>query len=122
VIFDNMPSMIPHIKGNAVRALGVTTTQRSPALPDVPAIAEVVPGYEASAWFGVSAPKGTPAYAIARLNREINAGLNDPAFRARLAELGGVPIAGTPDQFWAIARAETEKWAKVIKAIGVTAD
>jgi tripartite-type tricarboxylate transporter receptor subunit TctC len=91
-------------------------------LPDVPAISEVVPGYEASAWFGVSAPKGTPAYAIAKLNREINAALNDPGMRARLADLGGVPIAGTPEQFWAIHRAETEKWAKVVKGIGATAD
>ena len=122
VIFDNMPSMVPHIKGNAVRALGVTTAQRSPALPDVPAIAEVVPGYEASAWFGVSAPKGTPAYAINRLNREVNAGLNDPALQKRLADLGGVVIPGTPEQFWAIHRAETEKWAKVVRGIGATAD
>jgi tripartite-type tricarboxylate transporter receptor subunit TctC len=122
VIFDNMPSILPHIKGNALRALGVTTTTRSPTLPDVPAISEVVPGYEASAWFGVSAPKGTPAYAIARLNREVNAGLNDPALQKRLAELGGVPIPGTPAQFWDIHRAETEKWAKVVKGIGVTVD
>jgi tripartite-type tricarboxylate transporter receptor subunit TctC len=122
VIFDNMPSMMPHIKGNAVRALGVTSAQRSPALPDVPAIGEVVPGYEASAWFGVGAPKGTPAYAIARLNREINAGLNDPALKAKLADLGGVPIPGTPEQFWALHRMETEKWAKVVTSIGASAD
>jgi tripartite-type tricarboxylate transporter receptor subunit TctC len=122
VIFDNMPSIIPHIKGNAVRALGVTSAQRSPALPDVPAIQEVVPGYEASAWFGAGAPKGTPSYAIARLNREINAGLNDPALKARLADLGGVPIPGTPEQFWALHRAETEKWAKVVKQSGASAE
>ena len=122
VIFDNMPSMMQHIKGGTVRALGVTSTQRSPALPDLPAIQEVVPGYEASAWFGVGAPKGTPAYAIARLNREVNAALADPAMRDRLAALGGVPIPGTPDQFWAIHRMETEKWAKVVKGIGATAE
>jgi len=122
LIFDNMPSMMGHIKAKSVRALGVTSAQRSPALPDVPAIAEVVPGYEASAWFGASAPKGTPAYAIARLNKEMNAALADPQMKARLAELGGVPIGGTPDQFWAIHRMETEKWAKVIKAVGATAE
>jgi tripartite-type tricarboxylate transporter receptor subunit TctC len=114
--------MMGHIKANAVKPLGVTTAQRSPALPDVPSIAEVVPGYEASAWFGVSAPKGTPAYAIARLNREINAGLADPQLKARLADLGGVPIPGTPEQFWAIHRAETEKWSKVVKGLGITVD
>ncbi|HTH78784.1 MAG TPA: tripartite tricarboxylate transporter substrate binding protein [Ramlibacter sp.] len=122
LIFDNMPSMMGHIKANSVRALGVTSAQRSPALPDVPAIGEVVPGYEASAWFGASAPKGTPAYAIARLNKEINAALADPGMKARLADLGGVPIPGTPEQFWAIHRMETEKWAKVVKGIGISVD
>jgi tripartite-type tricarboxylate transporter receptor subunit TctC len=122
VIFDNMPSIIGHIKGGSVRALGVTTAQRSPAMPDVPAIAEVVPGYEASAWFGASAPKGTPAAAIARLNREMNAALADPEMKAKLAKLGGVPIPGTPEQFWALHRAETEKWAKIVKFSGAKAD
>jgi tripartite-type tricarboxylate transporter receptor subunit TctC len=122
VIFDNMPSMMGHIKAKSVRPLGVTTAQRSPALLDVPAIAEVVPGYEASAWFGASAPKGTPAYAIARLNKEINAALADPQMKARLADLGGVPIPGTPEQFWATHRMETEKWAKVVKGVGITAE
>jgi tripartite-type tricarboxylate transporter receptor subunit TctC len=122
VIFDNMPSMMGHIKANSVRALGVTSAQRSSALPDVPAIGEVVPGYEASAWFGASAPKGTPAYAIARLNKEMNAALADPQMRAKLADLGGVPIPGTPEQFWAIHRMETEKWAKVVKGIGISVD
>lgn len=122
VIFDNMPSIISHIRGGTVRALGVTSAQRSPALPDVPAVGETVPGYEASAWFGASAPKGTPAYAIARLNREFNAALADPAMRARLAELGGVPIPGTPEQFWALHRMETERWAKVVQASGARAE
>ena len=118
VIFDNMPSIIGHIRGGTVRALGVTSAQRSPALPDVPAIAEVVPGYEASAWFGAAAPKGTPQAAIDRLNKEINAALADPGMRAKLADLGGVPIPGTPAEFWALHRMETEKWAKVVTSSG----
>jgi tripartite-type tricarboxylate transporter receptor subunit TctC len=122
VLFDNMPSIIGHIRGGTVRALGVTSAQRSPALPDVPAVADTVPGYEASAWFGMSAPKGTPAAVIARLNREVNAALADPVMKARLADLGGVPMAGTPEQFWAIHRMETEKWAKVVQASGAKAE
>jgi tripartite-type tricarboxylate transporter receptor subunit TctC len=122
VLFDNMPSIIGHIRAGSVRALGVTTSQRSPALPDVPAVAETVPGYEASAWFGASAPKGTPQAAIDRLNREINAALADPAMKAKLADLGGVPIPGTPEDFWALHRMETEKWAKIVKFSGAKVD
>jgi tripartite-type tricarboxylate transporter receptor subunit TctC len=122
LIFDNMPSIIGHIRGGSVRALGVTTAQRSPALPDVPTVAETVPGYEASAWFGASAPKGTPAAAIARLNREFNAALADPEMKAKLANLGGVPIPGTPEQFWALHRMETEKWAKIVQFSGAKAE
>jgi tripartite-type tricarboxylate transporter receptor subunit TctC len=122
LIFDNMPSIISHIRGGQLRALGVTTAQRSPALPDVPAIAEVVPGYEASAWFGAAAPKGTPREAIDRLNREFNAALADPAMKAKLADLGGVPIPGTPEDFWALHRMETEKWAKIVQFSGAKAD
>jgi len=122
VLFDNMPSIIGHIRGGSVRALGVTSAQRSPALPDVPAVADTVPGYEASAWFGVAVPKGTPPAVIARLNREVNAALADPAMKAKLADLGGVPIAGTPEQFWAIHRMETEKWAKIVQFSGAKAD
>jgi tripartite-type tricarboxylate transporter receptor subunit TctC len=122
VIFDNMPSIISHIRGGSVRALGVTSTQRSPALPDVPAIAETVPGYEASAWFGAAAPKGTPRAAIDRLNRELNAALADAGMRAKLAELGGVPIPGTPEQFWALHRMETEKWARIVQSSGAKAE
>ncbi|HWI13904.1 MAG TPA: tripartite tricarboxylate transporter substrate binding protein, partial [Burkholderiales bacterium] len=118
VIFDNMPSIIGHIRGGELRALGVTTAKRSPALPDVPAVAEFVPGYEASAWFGAAAPKGTPAAAIERLNKEINAALADPGMKAKLADLGGVPIPGTPEQFWALHKMETEKWAKVVQLSG----
>jgi tripartite-type tricarboxylate transporter receptor subunit TctC len=122
VLFDNMPSIVAHIRGGAVRALGVTSAQRSPALPDVPAVAETVPGYEASAWFGAAAPKGTPPAVIARLNREINAVLADPAMKAKLADLGGVPIPGTPEQFWALHRMETEKWAKIVQFSGAKAE
>ncbi len=122
VLFDNMPSIIGHIRGGTVRALGVTSAQRSPALPDVPAVADTVPGYEASAWFGVSAPKGTPAAAVARLNREVNAAFADPAMKSKLADLGGVPIPGTPEQFWELHRMETEKWAKIVQFSGAKAD
>lgn len=118
VLYDNMPSIIGHIRAGSVRALGVTSAQRSPALPDVPTVAETVPGYEASAWFGAAAPKGTPRAVIDRLNREINAALADPAMRAKLADLGGMPIPGTPEQFWQLHRAETEKWAKIVQFSG----
>lgn len=122
VLFDNMPSIIGHIRAGTVRGLAVTSAQRSPALPDLPTVAETVPGYEASAWFGASAPKGTPAAVIARLNREINAALADPGMRAKLADLGGVPIPGTPEEFWALHRMETEKWAKVVQSSGAKAE
>jgi tripartite-type tricarboxylate transporter receptor subunit TctC len=122
VLFDNMPSIIGHIRSGAVRALGVPTAQRSPALPDVPAVAETVPGYEASAWFGAAVPKGTPRAAIDRLNREFNAALADPVMKAKLADLGGVPIPGTPEDFWALHRMETEKWAKIVKFSGAKAE
>lgn len=118
VLFDNMPSIIGHIRSGTVRALAVTSSQRSPALPDVPTVAETVPGYEASAWFGMAAPKGTPPAVIARLNREINAALADAGMRAKLADLGGLPIGGTPEQFWAIHKMETEKWEKIVKFSG----
>lgn len=118
VLFDNMPSIIGHIRGGSVRALAVTSSQRSPALPDVPTVSETVPNYEASAWFGVAAPKGTPPAVIARLNREVNAALADATMRAKLADLGGVPIGGTPEQFWSIHRMETEKWSRIVQFSG----
>jgi tripartite-type tricarboxylate transporter receptor subunit TctC len=119
VMFDNMPSSLPHIQAGKLRALGVTTAARSPALPDVPTVAETVPGYEASAWFGMGAPKGTPAEVIDKLNKEINAALQDPKIQARLAELGGNLIAGTPTDFGKVIADETDKWAKVIKTANV---
>jgi tripartite-type tricarboxylate transporter receptor subunit TctC len=122
VIFDNMPSIIQHIRGGALRALGVTTAQRSPELPDVPAIAETVPGYEASALFGMAAPKKTPPEIIAKLNNEINAVLAEPEMKKRLTELGGEPVIGTPEAFGALIAAETEKWEKVVKFAGAHID
>ncbi len=118
VMFDNMPSSIEYIRAGRLRALGVTTAKRSAQLPNVPAVAETVPGYEASAWFGMGAPKGTPADVVAKLNREINDALADPKMKARLAELGGEPIPGTPADFWKIHTYETEKWAKVVRISG----
>ncbi len=100
----------------------MTTQKCSPTLPNVPAVAETVPGYEASAWFGMGAPKGTPPEIIARLNREINDALADPKIKARLADLGGEPIAGSPADFGALHAAETEKWAKVVKSSGATVE
>jgi tripartite-type tricarboxylate transporter receptor subunit TctC len=120
VMFDNMPSSLPHIQAGTLRALGVTTAARSDALPNVPTVAETVPGYEASAFFGMSMPKGTPAEVIEKLNKEINAGLADPGMKARLAELGGILMPGTPAQFGQVIAEETEKWAKVIKTGGVS--
>jgi tripartite-type tricarboxylate transporter receptor subunit TctC len=120
VMFDNMPSSLPHIQAGKLRALGVTTAQRSDALPQVPAVAETVPGYEASAFFGMSVPKGTPAEIIEKLNDAINAGLADPSLRAKLAELGGTVMPGTPEQFGQIIAEETGKWAEVIKTGGVS--
>jgi tripartite-type tricarboxylate transporter receptor subunit TctC len=122
VMFDNMPSSIEHIRAGNLRPLGVTTAVRSEALPDVPTVAETVAGYEASAWFGVGVPKGTPTAIIDRLNKEINLAIADPKFKAKLAELGGIPIAGAPEDFGKINAAETEKWAKVVKATGASVE
>ncbi len=119
VMFDNMPSIIGHIRGGALRALAVTTATRSPELPDVPTVAETVPGYEASALFGMGAPKKTPPEIIAKLNREINAVLAEPEVRKRLVELGGEPLIATPEDFGAMIAAETEKWEKVVKFAGI---
>jgi len=116
VYFGTTASSIEHIKAGKIRALGVTTTARVEALPDVPTIAEFVPGYEASGWFGVGAPAHTPTEIIDKLNREINAGLVDPKLKAKLADLGGTVISGSPADFGNLIADETEKWAKVIKS------
>jgi tripartite-type tricarboxylate transporter receptor subunit TctC len=119
VMFDNMPSSLPHIQAGKLRALGVTTAQRSDALPNVPTVADTVPGYEASAFFGMGVPAGTPPEIIDKLNKEINAALADPRIKARLAELGGMLIPGSSQDFGKVVAEETEKWAKVIKTGGV---
>jgi tripartite-type tricarboxylate transporter receptor subunit TctC len=119
LIFDNMPSIIEHIRAGSLRALAVTTAARSPQLPDVPTLAETVPGYEASALFGMGAPKKTPPEIIEKLNKEINAVLAEPATRAKLIDLGGEPLIGSPEDFGKMIVAETEKWEKVVKAAGV---
>jgi tripartite-type tricarboxylate transporter receptor subunit TctC len=118
VIFDNMPSIIGHLGPGALRALAVTTAIRSPQLPDVPTVAETVPGYEASALFGMGAPKKTPPEIVEKLNKEINLVLAEPAIRQRLIELGGEPLIGPPEAFGAMIAAETEKWEKVVKFSG----
>jgi tripartite-type tricarboxylate transporter receptor subunit TctC len=119
VIFDNMPPSLPHIRAGKLRALAVTTATRSEALPEVPTVAETVPGYEASAFFGMAVPKGTPPEIVDKLNKEVNAALADANIKARLADLGGILIPGSPTDFGKVVADETEKWAKVIKAGGV---
>ena len=119
LIFDNMPSILQHIRAGSLRALAVTTTERSPLLPDVPVLADTVPGYEASALFGMGAPRKTPPEIIEKLNKEINAVLAEPAIRAKLIDLGGEPLIGTPEAFGKMIVAETEKWEKVVKAAGL---
>ena len=118
VMFDNLNSHIGHIKQGKLRALAVTTTARSPELPDVPVVADTVPGYEASAFFGVSAPRNIPPDVLARLNSEINAGLRDPKLKARFDELGATTRPGTPDDFTKLIATEVAKWAPVVKASG----
>lgn len=119
LIFDNMPSIIQHIRSGSLRALAVTTAERSALMPEVPVLADTVPGYEASALFGMGAPRKTPPELIARLNSEVNAVLAEPAIKAKLVELGGDPLIGTPEAFGAMIKAETEKWAKVVEFAGL---
>jgi tripartite-type tricarboxylate transporter receptor subunit TctC len=122
VIFGTMPAVIEFVKAGKLRALAVTTAVRSEALPDVPTIGEFVPGYEASQWYGIGAPKNTPSDVIERLNRETNAVLADPKIKARLAELGASVLSGSPTDFGKLIVAETEKWAKVVKLSGAKPD
>jgi tripartite-type tricarboxylate transporter receptor subunit TctC len=113
---------IDHIRSGGLRALAVTSTTRAELLPDVPTVADFVPGFEASQWIGIVAPKNTTPDIIERLNREINGGLADPGIKTKIANLGGTTMSGTPDDFGKILMAETEKWAKVIKFAGIKAE
>jgi tripartite-type tricarboxylate transporter receptor subunit TctC len=122
VYFSSVASAIQYIKAGKLRALAVTTSTRSELLPDLPTMAEFLPGYEASPWYGIAAPKATPADVINKLNEEINKGLADPAMRARLAELGATPLSGSPADFGRLLVEETDKWAKVVKMSGAKPD
>lgn len=116
---DAMPNSLPHIQRGSLRALGITNAGRSPALPDLPTIRETLPGYEVNSWSGIGVPKGTPADIIARLNREINAGLADPEVLMRLADVGAVATIMSPSEFGAVIAQDTERWARVIKQAGI---
>jgi tripartite-type tricarboxylate transporter receptor subunit TctC len=122
IIFVTTAASFEHIKTGRLRALAVTTATRSDALPDVPTVGEFVPGYEASAWFGVGAPKATPAEIVEKLNKEINAALADHKIKARLADLGSTPLVASATDFGNLIAAETEKWRKVIRAANIKAD
>jgi len=122
VMFEGMPSLVEHIRVGRLRPLAVTPATRSPVLPDVPTVGEFLPGYEASVWFGVGAPKATPVEIIDRLNVEINAGLADPKLKARLGEQGGTVLAISPAEFGKLIAEDTEKWGKVVKFSGARQD
>jgi len=122
VMFDVMTQGLQHIKEGRLRALAVTTAARSDALPDVPTVAETVPGYEASSWSGVCAPSGTPAAIVAMLNKEINAALTDPTIKARLASMGSTAITGSPAEFAAFLSEEADKWGKVVRSANIKAE
>jgi len=122
VMFDLILLSLPHIRSGALRGLAVTSQQRLPTLPDLPPVADFVPGYAAFAWQGVAAPKATPPEIVARLNRELNAGLADAKIASRIADLGGVPMPMTPDEFGKLIASEIDKWSKVIKFADIKAD
>ncbi len=119
VLFSTMPSSIEHVRSGKLRALAVTTATRAEALPDIPTVADFVPGYEASGWYGVGVPKNTPAEIVDTLNKAINAGFAESKLKARLADLGGTVLAGSPSDFGKLIADETEKWAKVVKFAGL---
>jgi tripartite-type tricarboxylate transporter receptor subunit TctC len=122
VMFDLMPSSIEHIRAGKLRPLAVTTSTRWPSLPELPTISETVPGYEASSWTGVGAPKNTPVEIIDKLNKEINAALADPKIKTRLEDLGGTVLIGSPADFGRLVASDTEKWSKVVKFSGAKPD
>jgi tripartite-type tricarboxylate transporter receptor subunit TctC len=122
VMFAATVVSIEYIRAGRLRPLAVTTATRSDALPDIPTVGEFVPGYEASAWFGIGAPKNTPTEIVDKLNKEINAALADPNMKARLADLGGTALAGSPADFGKFIADETDKWRKVVKFAGIKAE
>jgi tripartite-type tricarboxylate transporter receptor subunit TctC len=122
VFFGTTAAVIKYIRSGAVRALAVTTAVRSEALPDIPTVAEFVPGYESSAWYGIGVPRNTAVEIVDKLNTEINASLADPKLKAQFADLGGVTLAGSPADFGRLIAEETEKWAKVVKFSGAKAE
>jgi tripartite-type tricarboxylate transporter receptor subunit TctC len=122
VLFDNLPGSIEFVRTGKLRALGVTTAVRSAALPDVPTVAETLPGYEASVFYGISGPKGTPPEAIEVLNKAMTAALADPKMKARIAELGGTPMPMSPAEFGKLVVQETEKWGAVVKSAGISVE
>jgi tripartite-type tricarboxylate transporter receptor subunit TctC len=122
VAFDNTPNVLPQVKAGKLRALAITTAGRADVLPDVPVMGDFVPGYEASAWVGLGAPKATPDAIIDMLNREVNAGLADPAIKASIARLGGTVLPMSPAEFGRLFAEDTAKWAKVIRAANIKAE
>jgi tripartite-type tricarboxylate transporter receptor subunit TctC len=119
VMFDNLPGSIEYVRTGNTRALAVTTTARSEELPDVPTVADFVPGYEVSAWFGLGAPRNTAKEIIHRLNGEINAALADAKMKARLTDRGGIALAGSPADFGKVINDETEKWGQVVRVANI---
>jgi tripartite-type tricarboxylate transporter receptor subunit TctC len=122
VLFDNLPSALEQVRGGNLRALGVTSPQRWPGVPEIPTVAETVPGFESVGFYGISGPKGTPPEVIAILNKAVGVALKDPKLVARLADVGGIPKPMTPAEFGKLVADETEKWRKVVEFAGVSVD
>ena len=122
LMFDNLTSISPHVKGGRLRGLGVSSLKRSPIFPDIPTIAETVPGYETNAWGGLVVPVGTPRAIVTKLNAEVNKALQSPTLKERYAQIEAEPVGGTPEQFAAFVKKETIKWAEVVKKSGAKLD
>jgi tripartite-type tricarboxylate transporter receptor subunit TctC len=122
LMFEGITSSIGYIRGGKLCALGVTSAKRNDALPDIPAIGEFVPGYDADSWFGLGAPKGTPATIVETLRKEVNAGIADPAMQAKFADIGAAPMLTTLDEYKKLIADETEKWRQVVHTAGLKAE